>query len=246
MRFLVIILVFINIGVWTFFNQDLFYNAQSSTGNESIDADKMHLLTPHQLSKLPKVVKTTPDISEQPAAEKPLAKAASTNSSATPVNQLASAVKASEKCYVWGTFTNNNIQKARTMVEKLALTTTTKEHAPKEATRYWVYLPPLKDAASAKKKAAELKARGIKELFVLQGNKSRNAISFGVFGDEKLADKLLKNLNAKGIKAVKSVRGGGNGSFSLHINKVSAKKFAKLSANQSAYPKTNLKTVSCL
>jgi hypothetical protein len=230
MRFLVIILVFINIGVWTIFNQDLFYNANSSTGNEEIDPDKMHLLTPHQLSKLPKVVKTKPDIADKIAA-KPVAAVAKVEAS---------------KCYVWGTFTNSNINKARSFVEKLALKPNTKEHSAKGKKRYWVYLPPLKNAEAAKKKAAELKASGISELFVLQGNKSRHAISFGVFGDEQLANKLLKDLNSKGIKAVKKTRGEGVTSYSLRINKVSSQKFAKLSAQQSSYPKTNLKTVSCL
>lgn len=231
MRFLVIILVFINIGVWTVFNQDLFYDANNGTGNEEIDPDKMHLLTPHQLSTLPKVVKTKPDITEKKPAE-------SVATVAKP--------ETSNKCYVWGTFTHSNINKARSVVEKLALKPKTKEHNAKAKQRYWVYLPPLKNAAEAKEKAAELKARGINDLFVLQGNKNRNAISFGVFGDELLANKLLKGLNAKGIKAVKKARGEGNGNFSLHINQVSAQQFAKLSAKKSNYPKTNLKTVKCL
>ncbi len=230
MRFIIIILIFINLGVWTFFNQDLFYKVNASTGNAEMVPDKMHLLTPHQLSKLPTITTTVDAIDEPPQLD---------------INVVTSEPEPVH-CYTWGILNKVNISTAKNIISELSLEATMEEHSSKEAIRYWVYLPPLKSASAAQTEAARLKAKGIKDLFVLQGKKWRNAISFGVFEDEALASKLLKSLKGKGIKNVtKTMRGKGSGGYSLHISNVKSETLKTLKAKKAAYPATKINESNC-
>ena len=73
-----------------------------------------------------------------------------------------------------------------------------------ESTTYMVYLPPLSTRAEADRKVAELRAKGVSELFVIQEPAPmRNAISLGVFRSTEAATHQVETLAARGIKGVK-------------------------------------------
>jgi hypothetical protein len=229
MRTLVWILILINVGIWTFFNQDFFYAKPSTTAQVEIDPDKMHLLTQHQLNALPKnTPEPTPTVTAQP--------------------DIASVVSTSEltSCYEWGLFSGDTIADAQTTASKLLLPATLKEHSSSDAKRYWVYLPKLKNAQAAQEKAAELKGLGVNDLYVMQDPKWKNAISFGIFEDEQLAANLLQELQAKGIKnATKAIRNQGAKSYSLMIKDVSVAGLDNLKAVKTDFPDATIKEVSC-
>lgn len=231
MRYIVSLLVIINIGIWVYFNQDVFYQTSPSAAHTEIEPDKIHLLTEHQLDLLPKTNIETP---------------ATTPPEATAAPQSSVSVTEAKGCYEWGIFTKNNIDNAQTMANKLLLQATLKEHTPTEAKRYWVYLPKLKSSEAAQEKAAELRGMGVKDLYILQDSKWKNAISFGIFEDETLATKLYEDLKAKGVKNVtKSQREQGAGNFSLSIKNATASDIGHLKDVKTEFPEAEIKEVSC-
>ncbi len=231
MRYIVSLLVIINIGIWVYFNQDVFYRATPSAAHTEIEPDRIHLLTEHQLDLLPKTNIETP---------------AATPPEATATPQSSVNVTEAKGCYEWGIFTKNNIDNAQTMANKLLLQATLKEHTPTEAKRYWVYLPKLKSSQAAQEKAAELRGMGVSDLYILQDSKWKNAISFGIFEDETLATKLYEDLKAKGVKNVtKSQREQGAGNFSLSINNATASDIGHLKDVKAEFPEAEIKEVAC-
>lgn len=119
-------------------------------------------------------------------------------------------------CYKWGRFTSANLAAAQEVMARLGIESALVEDSPKQDRRFWVYYPPLPTLEKAQLKAEEIKKLGVDELFVVQDRQWRNAISFGLFSDERLADNLLKSLKAKGVKyALKSIRNQGDATMSL-------------------------------
>jgi hypothetical protein len=233
MRYFVSLLVIINIGIWAYFNQDVFYQATPSAAHTEIDPDKMHLLTEHQLDLLPKTNAATP----APVA---------TPLEITPPAQNNVSVAEATSCYEWGIFTKSNIDNAQTTANKLLLQATLKEHTPTEAKRYWVYLPKLKSTQAAQDKADELRNMGVSDLYILQDSKWKNAISFGIFEDETLATKLYEDLKAKGVKNVtKSQREQGSGNFSLYIKNATTTDIGHLKDVKTEFPEAEIKEVGC-
>ena len=67
-----------------------------------------------------------------------------------------------------------------------------------------VYLPALPNRAEADRKVAELRARGVNELFVIQDPAPmRNAISLGVFRSAEAAANQVELLASRGVKGAK-------------------------------------------
>ena len=84
------------------------------------------------------------------------------------------------------------------------------------------------------------------DIFVVLEPKWRNAISFGVFEDEQLANKLLNELKAKGVKdVVKALRNQGKGHSSLIFNNLAANQITALKQLKSEFPEAALKEVGC-
>lgn len=111
-------------------------------------------------------------------------------------------------CYKWGKFTSSNLAEAQAVVERLGLEADlVQDSSDQQDRRFWVYYPPLPTPEKAKEKAQEIKNLGVDELYIVQGKQWKNAISFGLFSEEPLATKLLRNLKTKGVRnAVKSLR----------------------------------------
>lgn len=159
---------------------------------------------------------------------------------------IASDVAQEENCYEWGTFSDTNISKAQNMLANLSIEAIAKEFNSEQSKRFWVYRAPLKSTAEAQKKAAEFKALGVRDLFVVQEEKWKNAISFGIFEDERLATKLMQELRAKGIKGVeKSVRSNGQGQHILTLSTLSENQIFEINQLKPNFPAAELKQVSC-
>jgi hypothetical protein len=220
MRLLLLILVLINIGLFSYFNQHLFGAKAPQTQLPEISPEKLMLLSQAELEALPKRVTMM-----------------------TPLSQLDPLI---ETCYEWGIFTAANAIRAEMALKNLNLKFVTKQETPKEAKRFWVYRQPLPTSDEAQQKVAELKALGIEDLFVVQEPKWKNAISFGVFSDEKLATKLLNELQAKGIRnVVKALRNQGNNPVSFKLSALSTEELENVKVLQPDYADSTLTEVSC-
>ena len=105
-------------------------------------------------------------------------------------------------CVEWGSFTLFDVKAARKLLEPLALGARLSERRVEETANWWVYMPPQGDRQGAQRKAAELKALGVDDFFVVQDEGNYHwAISLGVFRDEAAAQARLAALKDKGVRS---------------------------------------------
>ncbi len=214
------LLVLINLGLLAYFNIGYILPGKPEIKLTEISPDKIKLLSQAEINALPKI----PEPQTKPEAE--------------PV--------AASACFEWGIFSDTSLTNAQKALAKLSIQATAKEQNSEQHKRYWVYKSPVKTAAEAQKKASEFKALGVDDLFVVQEEKWKNAISFGIFEDEQLADKLIRELRDKGIKNIeKTLRSNGKGQHSLLLNNISESDVAELRKLKPDFPAAELKEVSC-
>lgn len=221
MKNLIGLLILINVGLLTYFNQDLILPIQPQISPVEIDPGKISILSQAQIEALPKKGAET------------------TAMPSTPQTAIMS-------CFEWGSFAGSNLGSAQSAVAKLALQAVVKEQPSAQGKYFWIYMPPFKSAQEAQDNATELKGLGINDLFVVQEAKWKNAISFGIFEDEQLASKLLNELKTKGVKgATKTLRSQGKDHASLLFNNLSDTEAAELRKLKPEFPEAELKEVSC-
>jgi len=217
------LLILINLGLLAYFNIGYILPGKPEIKLTEISPDKIQLLSQAEIDALPKKQAAIPLISS-PSLE----------------------AQTKTACYEWGIFSAGNIARAQSALAAVALSATVKEETPQQAKRYWVYRPPLKTAQEAQAKIAEFKALGVDELVIVQEQKWKNAISFGIFEDEQLAIKLLNELKAKGVKnVVKALRNQGNGHASLLFTNLTEANATELKKLIPEFTETALKEVSC-
>ena len=88
---------------------------------------------------------------------------------------------------------------------------------PGEGHDWWVFIPPQPNKAEADKKAAQLKALGVTDYFIIQeAGPYRYAISLGVFSSGNGAQERLTEVVQLGVRSAKSgLRPGKDGHASL-------------------------------
>lgn len=236
MKKLVWLLVLINVGLVAYFNKEALLPSAPKAAMMAIQPEKISILTQQQIDAMPSK-------GAAPSTNAPITP--STAEVTAPVATPATA-SANLTCYEWGVFSAANLAGAQTAVSNLSLQAIVKEQSSLEAKRFWVYKPPLKSAEAAQAKALELKALGVGELYVVQDAKWKNAISFGVFEDEKLATNLLNELRAKGVKeVVKALRNQGKGHSSLQFSKLTDAEVLALKKLKPDFPEADIKEVAC-
>lgn len=224
MRALVWVLLALNVGALVYFNLDVIAPSPVTAVKPDIQPEKMKVLTRAEVEAMPKRQEVAPT----PAANPPL-----------PVNETTA-------CYEWGIFEPAKLNDVITVIDALSIKHRVVQQSTEESIRYWVYKPPLPNDAAAQAKAEELKALGIEDFFVVQEPKWRNAISFGVFRDEKLAANLVDDLRHRGVReVVKSIRNQGSGNSTLILEDVTNTLFGQLKKNQPDFPGTAIKETPC-
>jgi hypothetical protein len=224
MRWVALLLLLLNIGLFGYFKLTASQPVEMVLGHEAIAPEKLKILTAEEVAALPKK-SSAPNIPAPPPA--PL----------TP---------SQTSCYEWGSFAAAGLTRARNMLDQLSLPSELKQTAPGDATRYWVYVPPLPSPERAQAKNEEIRALGVQDSFVVQDPQWRNAISLGLFKDEALATKYLNDLHARGVRsAVKGMRNHEGGQSSFLIRNVDDHAAEALGKLQPDFPGSELKKVSC-
>lgn len=219
MRWILWLLVLVNVLLLAYFNLPKQSAVELQMSEAPLSPEKIKLLKPQEINTLPRRV----------------------IESAVPMVQ-----PVQYACYDWGTFSRAKLASARSYLNRYALDVTVRQQSAEESTRYWIYIPSLRNAAAAQAKIEELKALGVEEMYVIQDQQSRNAISLGVFKDEQLATKLLEDLKSKGVvSAVKGVRNQEQGRASLYISNMSSELVPEIEKLQPDYPGSELKQVTC-
>jgi len=150
-------------------------------------------------------------------------------------------------CLEWGEFSGQDLTRAKTALSALQLGDRLNQYQFEHDIGYWVYIPPLPNKAAVNRKIGELKARGVKEFFVVQdAGQWRNAISLGVFKTREAAQKFLDDLRAKGVRTARF--GQRSSKFNVTIfrlNGINIMTEVKLAAIQKEFAGSELKRVPC-
>ena len=214
------LLILINLGLFTYFNASDLFDTNQAVKTAQISPEKIVLLSDEDVKSLPKKVPET------------------TSTSA--------AADLKMSCYEWGSFSKVNLSSAQAALAKLSVASSVKSQSPQEALHYWIYIPPLKSHAAAEDKVTELNALGITDIFIVQEPKWKDAISLGVFSDEKLATQHLEDLKKKGLTSVaKRVRNEEQGHASLLTAAVSSTVVKQINTLKADFLGSELKKIEC-
>jgi hypothetical protein len=121
---------------------------------------------------------------------------------AAPVQSPAAA--AAGACLEWGSFTLADAPRMEKALEPLGLGERLAQRRTEETAGWWVFIPSQGSRQAALKKAAELKALGVEEFFVLaEDSQFRWALSLGVFRNEDAAQARLAVLRNQGVRTAR-------------------------------------------
>jgi hypothetical protein len=116
------------------------------------------------------------------------------------------------------------------------------ERRVEEITRYWVFIPAVRDRKAAESRMAEIRRQGVTDLSI----RPDNAISLGVFSTEDAARRFLTSIEAKGV------RGAEQGPFTkdlrelvMLIREPDTELVARLTLLQRDFQGAQLRAVPC-
>lgn len=122
-----------------------------------------------------------------------------------PAAEAPGAQSVAGRCLELGALASADAPRAAEALAPLALGARLSQRQVDDSASWWVYIPPRGSRQDAQKKAAELKALGIDEFFILQDEgPMRYALSLGVFKTETAASSRLETLRAKGVKTAQT------------------------------------------
>jgi hypothetical protein len=105
-------------------------------------------------------------------------------------------------CLEWGGFTPAEYARAEKALEPLALGPRLGQRRSDDTAGWWVFIPPQGSRQAALKKAAELKALGVHDYYIMgEEGDSPWALSLGVFRTEQAALARLAMLRDQGVKS---------------------------------------------
>jgi hypothetical protein len=191
MRVLFLILMLANVA---FFAWSRYSPADAGTDplpvGRQIDPDKLRIVRPSESAATPSSARSAP----------------------SPAALLAAS---SSSCVEWGSFTLTDAPRAEKALEPLALGDRLAQRRTEETASWWVFIPPQPNRQTALRKAAELKALGVDDYFVVADESEfRWAVSLGVFRNEDAAQGRLASLRERGVRSAQL------GSREAHVPKV--------------------------
>jgi hypothetical protein len=149
-------------------------------------------------------------------------------------------------CAEWGPFGEAERARALAELEPLALGKLLTQRRVDTNTAWWVYLPPFSNKAAADRRAAELRAAGVRDIFVVDGGPQRFALSLGVFRTEEAANAFAASLATHSVNGAKvGARQQVIVQTMLVIRDPQAPVVQKLKDLQSGYPGAELRIGAC-
>jgi hypothetical protein len=105
-------------------------------------------------------------------------------------------------CLEWGGFTLADYQRAEKALEPLGLGGRLGQRRTQGVAGWWVFIAPQANRQAALKKAAELKALGVEDFYIVaEEGDFRWALSLGVFRSEEAAQARLDALREQGVRS---------------------------------------------
>lgn len=180
--FLLLVLANLAFFAWSRYVAPLDASADPLPLSRQIEPEKLKIIAPADLP---------PPVAQKAAAAPPAA--------AQPA--------AAPKCMEWGSFTLADAPRAEKALAPLALGARLAQRHTEELAGWWVFIPPQASRQAAQKKAAELKALGVDDYFIVQeDSEHRWALSLGVFRSEEAARARLGTLRTQGVRSAQVAR----------------------------------------
>jgi hypothetical protein len=149
-------------------------------------------------------------------------------------------------CLEWGPLSDAERGRALADLEPLGLGRLLTQKRIESATAFWVFLPPAVNRAAADRRVADLKAAGIKDVFVVDSGPQRFAISLGVFRTEEAANVHAAQLAQQGVGNAKvGPRQQTVVQTLLVVRDPQAPAVARIKELQQGYPGTDVKVGVC-
>lgn len=149
-------------------------------------------------------------------------------------------------CYEWSGFSDANVSRARSVLEQLGLQFTLQPAPAQTALRYWVYIPPLASLQQAQRRSNELRAQGLKDVFIVREARWQNAISLGIFKDDATAARLAEELRSRGVRdAVSGARGEDGAQNSFVISHMPSSRAVEVERLRPEFPDAELRQLPC-
>ena len=149
-------------------------------------------------------------------------------------------------CLEWGPLSEADRARALADLDPLALGKLLTQKRIESTTSFWVYLPPAASRAEADRRVADLRARGLGDVAVLETGPQRNAVSLGLFQTEDAANSRLASAVNLGVTNARvGPRQQVITTTMLVIRDPQAQAVAKLRDLMSAYPGTEAKVGNC-
>lgn len=182
MRWIVLVLLFANIGLFAWFN------TLGRTEDRPVPA------APKPLAQAGKQIALVSEVSREE-----LAKAAPPPPRKKP--QVETSPQDSELCTIVGPFEEEfQGEDVAQRLQALQLDAQLREIEMEGQMRYWVYLDPLGSRREAFRKLRELQAAGVDSYVIPKGSLT-NGISFGIFSESERAESLAEELRGRGFPA---------------------------------------------
>jgi len=108
-------------------------------------------------------------------------------------------VPVQENCLVWGNFYEEQIRYAETVLTELFPDLFYSQEESGDTIMYWLHIPRLPNKEAANREINKLRNLGIVSFRVKDDSKWENAISLGMFYDQKDALKQFREIEKKGI-----------------------------------------------
>lgn len=177
-----------------------------------------------------------------PVLVQPAPVAASVAASAPVMTKPANAA-----CMEWGDFSGADLARAGKVLANLQLGNKLSQRQVEHTIGYWVYIPPLKGRVAVNQKVAQLKARGVKEYFVVQdAGPWLNTISLGVFRTQEAAQNFLDELRTKDVSTAQVGERASKLKATIFVlNELDTATVVKLTAMQKDFAGSELKNVPC-
>ena len=149
-------------------------------------------------------------------------------------------------CLEWGPLTDADRVRALSDLEPLALGKLLTQRRNETTMSFWVYLPVAPSRAEADRRVADLRARGLGDVAVVDAGPARNAVSLGLFQTEDAANNRLAEAQKLGVTNARlGPRQQVITNTVLVIRDPQAQVVAKLRDLMSAYPGTEAKVGNC-
>jgi hypothetical protein len=145
-------------------------------------------------------------------------------------------------CVEFSGIAGADIARAREAFASLKLGERLTERRVEDISRYWVFIPPVRDRRTAEATMAQLRRQNVTDMSI----RPDNAISLGVFSSEEGARRFLASLEGRGV------RGAESGAFVKELREVAmlirepdTEMVARLALLQREYPAAQLRAVPC-